>query len=297
MKKIRAAMRFLFQYGPANFIFRVFNRFKTWDLPQTNFSHSRGTSITDSDNHLSYLTFCSTVQVESKEFKKFRSNKSIISVYDHVPLSVGIEYLSEIERIRLGAGSTLDWKLVSRLDSIGNPLKYHFSGIGNISPTFLRYTKTILELEDFFDTNSFRNICEIGVGFGGQAALILERWKPDRYTFYDLPEVLHLVEKYLIEVDARKVSETILRDGRNPKSGQYDFVFSNYAFSELDKVTQDAYLNNVILNSRHGYITWNNLGHHYNDAHSLGELIRLIPNSQIMPEIPLTSKYNSVITW
>jgi putative sugar O-methyltransferase len=210
---------------------------------------------------------------------------------------MGIDYLAEIERIQLRTGSFLNWKSISRFDSVGRPLKYRFKRIGKFSPTFLRYSKTILEFEDFFDAKSFKNVCEIGVGFGGQAGLILDRWAPESYTLYDLPEVLHLVEKYLIKIGKINESKIILANGRNPEFGKFDFVFSNYAFSELDKATQDAYLHNIILNSRHGYITWNNLGHFYNGAYSLGDLIRLIPKSQIVPETPLTSKYNSVIQW
>ena len=60
---------------------------------------------------------------------------------------------------------------------------------------------------------------------------------------------------------------------------------------------QDRYINNVILNSSRGYITWNPLSQRDLGGYQSAELIKLIPNSQIFPEKPLTYNGNVIIVW
>ena len=86
-------------------------------------------------------------------------------------------------------------------------------------------------------------------------------------------------------------------DGRNPVQSMPDLVVSNYAFSELSRGVQDIYLKNVILHSQRGYITWNSTSMYNSDAYSLADLVRLIPNSHIIPEQPNTAVDNAIIIW
>lgn len=297
MKKIQSGVFFLFKHGPRNFIMRIYNRFVTWETESISAVVPEGTSVTDSFSHISYLDLCGSLDAGTREFNNFRRNKSIISVYDHVPLDIGNEYLEEIQVDLETRVENFDWAKVLEIDSIGRPLRYYFRRTGLLSPTMLRYVKTVLDFENQFPTANFEHIAEIGVGFGGQSSLILGRWNLKSYTYYDLPEVHNVVRHFLAKSNLVSTEIIEYRDGRTPLPGVFDFVFSNYAFSELDRETQDKYLDNVILQSKHGYITWNNLGNYYHGAYSLADLVRLIPNSQISPEVPLTSKYNAVITW
>ena len=66
---------------------------------------------------------------------------------------------------------------------------------------------------------------------------------------------------------------------------------------ELNPEIQDLYLNNVILNSKRGYITWNYFSQYHYNGYSLADLVRIIPGSQIIPEKPLTSDTNAIIVW
>jgi hypothetical protein len=139
------------------------------------------------------------------------------------------------------------------------------------------------------------NIVEIGVGFGGQASLISLLDQPLSYTSYDIPPVLELARKFICELDVPGTFKFI--DGRNPKPLRTDLVISNYAFSELNREVQNQYLKNVVLQSPRGYITWNNLSAESLGGYSLAELLRLIPNSQIHPEMPNTAESNAIIIW
>ena len=52
-----------------------------------------------------------------------------------------------------------------------------------------------------------------------------------------------------------------------------------------------------MVESSRGYLTWNSLSADNLGGHSLADLIRLTPNSQIVPERPNTSEGNVVIVW
>ena len=82
-----------------------------------------------------------------------------------------------------------------------------------------------------------------------------------------------------------------------PEYFNSDLLISNDAFSELSREIQDLYLKNVVLNAKRGYITWNSWSSTYLGGYSLAELVRVIPNSQIIPEKPLTGKENAIIVW
>ena len=115
------------------------------------------------------------------------------------------------------------------------------------------------------------------------------------YTLYDLPPVLDLSKKFILE--NKVLGNFNYIDGRYPKITKSDLVISNYAFSELSRSMQDEYISNVILNSPRGYITWNPLSWRDLGGYSSAELIKLIPKSQIFTEKPSTYPGNVIIVW
>lgn len=239
--------------------------------------------------------FCLSAVRHPEVFEKFRRYRQIASICDHVSLEHGRGYLEEINK-------HIDWdqhitNCLHKLDSIGAPRKFHFKPYGEFSPTLLRYLKVNLELTKLVCSLNKINIVEIGVGFGGQAAMINMLNRPASYGLVDLEPVIELARKYLKELQI--VGNFYSMNGLNPSSIDMpiDLVISNYAFSELPRSLQQKYLETVILESRCGYITWNNLSEREQDGFSCGELLRLIPKSQILPEYPLTARGNVIITW
>jgi hypothetical protein len=117
------------------------------------------------------------------------------------------------------------------------------------------------------------------------------------YTFYDLDPALNLSRKFIRTLNLNGKFD--FQDGRDPKPGKYlpDLIISNYAFSELSRSVQNAYLENVILKSSKGYMVWNSLAQVHLNAYSLADLIRIIPSSQIIPESPNTGLGNAIIVW
>jgi hypothetical protein len=106
---------------------------------------------------------------------------------------------------------------------------------------------------------------------------------------------LRLCEIFLSRTDSRIRPRLV--DGRKPVPVEVDLVVSNYAFSELVRPVQDAYLENVILRAKSGYMIWNNLSSKDLDGYSIRQLIRKRPGSKVLKEVPLSSKANRLIVW
>lgn len=77
----------------------------------------------------------------------------------------------------------------------------------------------------------------------------------------------------------------------------YDLLISNYAFTELARDVQEIYLNKIILKSKMGYITYNDINPDFYRSFKKDELLKLIPNSIILDEKPLTHQNNCIILW
>lgn len=253
----------------------------------------KGSSITDSNRYISYLTLCDLASENEKIFSKFRSYEVMIEVLDHVTYKQGKEYLNALDNF--GGWNTQYGELIRKLDFYGRCKKFNFKNLGTFSPTMLRYLKVHLEIKNIFGSFAGLRLTEIGVGFGGQAAILGGLNPPLQYNLCDLPEVLKLTKKFLstnlIDLNCKYI------DGRDPIELTSDIVISNYAFSELNRALQSKYLDRVILKSRMGYITWNPLAERDFNGYSLDELLNLIPNAVMQDENPNTFPGNKLITW
>ena len=292
MLKLLRITNWTTKHGFINLLHQIRN-LKMFDTPVIEEFRTGNSSITDSEYLSSYPSLCGSAAKDDEIFRKFRSAKVMVEALDHVSIEQGKIYLSEI--LKFGSWTKDFTNVIDKIDSIGTPREFRFAPYGTFSPTLLRYLKIHLDLENIFGQLQMLNIVEIGVGFGGQASVIGFLDQPLSYSFYDIPPVLELVKKFLNEIEVPGNFRYL--DGRDPEISKPDLVVSNYAFSELNRGVQESYLNNVILNSSRGYITWNSLSADNLGGYSLAELLRLIPNSQILPERPCTAEQNVIIVW
>lgn len=295
MRSLRRLIYTLFRFGFRNFLLKISNHFRIWKLEIDYSNTTNGTSITDSIQHSDFSALCEKAANDEKIFARFRSCESIIHVLDHVSLEEGQKYFDFIKTYQNDFLEKDVRDFIIQTDKIGRPVRFWISGFGCLSATFMRYLKVAADLETLFGDISEYDICEIGVGFGGQTAITSHILGVTHFSLCDLPAVTSLASRYL-HVAAPEVLVTCI-DGRDPVRVKSDLVISNYAFSELSRSTQDKYLDNVCLLAPKGYITWNHSSWKYLDGYSLAELVRKIPGSQIMPEIPLTNPHNSIIVW
>jgi putative sugar O-methyltransferase len=159
----------------------------------------------------------------------------------------------------------------------------------------LRYVKVAVEIENLFGSLDNKIVTEIGGGYGAQAIIISNVHNLNKYVIFDLPEVSALAYKFCSEIYPENNINFL--DGRFPSEVHSDFLISNYAFSELNKEIQEQYLRLVILKAKHGYITWNDLSYSKLGGFSLPQLLEIIPDSRIIPEVPLTSENNQILIW
>lgn len=249
-----------------------------------------GNSTSTSD-HTEYRQIVTGAAADEEIFNLFRSHPQYFPILEHVPRDQGRSYLEVIHR---RSNLPVDWaERCFTLNNVGSPPKYTYPSIGRFSPTLLRYLKVFSDLELLFGPlRGFRCI-EIGIGFGGQAAILEILGEVEEIQLYDLPPVLDLAKKFLNR--AGTFASTLFLDGTNPPMARpADLLISNYAFSELTRAIQLTYLENAIAGASRGYITWNSLSP---DGLRPEELLSLIPGSKLLEEQPKTAPDNVIVVW
>lgn len=246
-------------------------------------------STSYSDNQI-YPNFCLKASVDLKVFSNFRRSDIYKQILEHVTYELGEAYIREIPDSLL-----VNIESFKKNDEWGNPELFEYPQIGKISSTTLRYVKVLGDLLSFFNSLEGLSICEIGVGYGGQCRIINSIASPNKYTLVDIKPALMLTQRYL---DNYILNSTIKYMTMNELENQkYDLVISNYAFTELPRSIQDVYLKKIILNSKRGYITYNDINPANFNSYKKDELLKIIPNSQIIDEKPLTHPKNCIIVW
>lgn len=273
---------------------RVWNIFLRRVGRKLIFSQDNRTSDSDST---SYSSFIQAVNENPILFKKFRTDYSYRQILEHVAYQQGDQYLEKLsEKHQLN----LTTSPINNLHWIGSPRTYSYKKLGFISPTIIRYGYVSQEIERIFGPSIGSEIVEIGVGFGGQYAVLEESFSFSTYTMFDLPEVMLLVRKVLRLAEA-KIEKVKDGDIKTPNVRACDLVISNYAFSELPRKIQKQYVEGVMKNSKRGYLIMNsgrtNLTGRSDGKYSLNELKGMLPPFEVFEEVPLTGSDNYVIVW
>ena len=282
--------------------------YKTIDLPfrLINFCARRmKNSSLFSDNTVQsdsqaafYENAVSKVISKKSQLKRFRRVYNYREILEHLDYKDGKEYVTEITTLKQYTLNEINGFKLN--DTFGNPRKFNYQNLGFISPTTLRYIQVATDIHSKFEMSKVKNIVEIGSGYGGQIAIlnILDHHKKNNYFVFDLPQVQILVEKYLNKISQNKVTCLNIQ---NFKDRDFDLVISNYAFSELPFILQEAYLNKVLVNSKNGYLIMNtgvdNITGRSRGKMSLEYIKSKIPNVEIYPERPLTGPDNYLIVW
>jgi putative sugar O-methyltransferase len=259
------------------------------------FSNNQSTSDSDSTYYSNVVSLASTSE---KVFRKFRRNFYYRQILEHVDYRLGLNYLQRLSDFNIL--NLTKHPGISLLSVIGSPRRFYFKGVGLISPTLIRYQYVNQELNRYFGSMDGFRIAEIGIGFGGQYAVINQNSNIGTYTMYDLPQVMQLTQKLLTKagVDCSKIIEGSIT---NPLTESCDLAISNYAFSELPRAIQKQYIDGVLKNSHRGYLIMNSgrtdISGRSSGKYTLEELKFLLPAFEVVEESPLTGPDNYVILW
>jgi len=268
---------------------RIVNRRRLWDLPlQSSKRSGKPQSLSELDD---YLTLCELAATHDEYFKKFRSCRSYRAILENVDGLAG-------EKLRMAIhsyGRSIEEFRHLWHSNIGNPYTFRVRGVGKISPTELRYSKILCELEALFGSLDDFKVTEIGVGFGGQGGQILNSFKVSEYEFVDLVEPLQLVKRYLREIEApgvvRMTSPDQLLDDKR------DLVISNYAYSELTRELQEQYFEKVINQSARGFVIYNHITPDEFHTMTAKEFAARIQGAEVIPENPISHRGNVLVVW
>ena len=275
--------------GPSSLIDDLLNGVRAWSLKEkkTGKDLANG-SISGMDG--SYLKIVELAVARTKYFSKFKSNRGYREILEHVNREQGAEYLRIIRKYGSAEKELIDFCK----QDISKPFRYSYGEMGRVSPTNLRYAKVTLDLEQLFGSLNNFQLAEIGIGYGGQCIAISRQHKFADYTFFDLPQVIELAQKYLERFNGYDV-RTI--KGEIDVKKNFDLVLSNYAFSELTRELQEKYLSNVILNSKRGYVIYNDIAKKDFDTMPAAEFLDRIPGAVLLNEFPLTHSKNNLVVW
>jgi putative sugar O-methyltransferase len=275
--------------------FRLRNKIRRLVLSKTTFNETQGKSdsqVTFYEQQLSRLL------KSKKRLSNFRRKYDYREILEHVTYTQGKSYLEQIQEYSPQNYIELIEKNRAN-DLFGNPYEYQYPGVGRVSPTTLRYISTAIDIFETIRLNKKSVVAEIGVGYGGQAAILERMYGIRNYTAFDLPLVIQLSNVYLNSVNSKlKFTSSGLSSDKNTT---WDVVISNYAFSELHRDLQLSYIEHVIAKSKSGYMIMNsgrsNITGRSEGKLTLDEMRKYIPNLQVKEEIPLTGPDNYIIYW
>ena len=275
--------------------FRLRNKMRRLILSKTTFNETQGKSdsqVTFYEQQLSRLL------KSKKRLSDFRRKYDYREILEHVTYTQGKSYLEQIQEYSPQNYIELIEKNKAN-DLFGNPYEYQYPGVGRVSPTTLRYISTAIDIFETIRLNKESVVAEIGVGYGGQAAILERMYGIRNYSAFDLPSVIQLSNVYLNSVNSKlKFTSSGLSSDKNTT---WDVVISNYAFSELHRDLQLSYIERVIAKSKSGYMIMNsgrsNITGRSEGKLSLNEIRNYIPNLQLKEEFPLTGPDNYIIYW
>ncbi|MCW1923549.1 hypothetical protein OKA05_13375 [Luteolibacter arcticus] len=182
----------------------------------------------------------------------FRRERAVREVVETLGPSDGRYHA---RRIRALAPELLADSRLRAVDEWGNPIRWPGLLLGTgvpFSPTTLRYLSHALWLRDHRRVKPGGTVVEIGVGFGGLAAM--NAIVSNAHTvLVDLPPVARAALRMLNETSLGEFATSA------DETGPLDSfcVVSNYAFTELTSDLQDHYIDRYLRASSTGMIVSN----------------------------------------
>ncbi len=210
-----------------------------------------GVSTSVSDG-MPWAGVCSAYANGNLGSHNFRRTAAVRDIVETVGAVEGRFYAA---RIREWGSEWLADPAVEKIDSWGNPIRWPARLLGSpraFSPTTLRYLATALWLKKNGYFSHGAGIVEIGVGFGGLAAmnaLVSGAFT----TLVDLPQVERCALRMLEETGLAGHAQSSTGTPPQPAA----LVISNYAFTELCASIQDEYLTRYLKQADHGVIVSN----------------------------------------
>lgn len=209
-----------------------------------------------------YIHACKLAASEEDAFKKFRQDpnyKIILEGWNEG----GNAWLGEI-LASYGDEALMDrLSLFKRNDIYGGPTILKYPIVGDMCPFTLKYILDAFRIIENLGDYEFKKIVEVGVGFGSMCLIMDSIYQFDEYTLIDLPEVIELTKKYLVNFPEiySKLNFISCDDIEAMDRFEYfDLFISDAALAECNMNTQHLYVDKFLNKSKFGYINYNTIG-------------------------------------
>jgi len=206
-----------------------------------------------------YNNFCQECISDENKFSNFKNNPLYTGILEHASYEVGKVYIEYIEKMVDYTNEIKpflnEWK---ENDIYGNTTKFFYDKYDYISPTTVSYIYNYFKMKQRIpDIDTFKNIVEIGGGYGGQCKIISNKVKFDSYTIFDIKGPSMLQSKYLDLLNVKNTECLYPSIFDNFGNKDIDLIISTFAWSELSKEVQLFYFDNYIKKAKHGYFRCN----------------------------------------
>jgi hypothetical protein len=222
---------------------------KTTDNLATTGTAARDGSVSGT---MAWPDACALLANGMSDSRGFRRERAVREVVETLAPSDGRHHA---KRIRAAAPDLFMDRRVRAVDAWGEPVRWSGLLLGTpaaFSPTTLRYLSHALWLRDHGLVNRRGTVVEIGVGFGGLAAM--NAIVSEAHTVLaDLPPVTQAALRML---DETKLGRFAASSDETEPAGDF-CVVSNYAFTELTSNLQDHYIDRYLRASASGMIVSN----------------------------------------
>jgi len=191
-------------------------------------------------------------EISSRHFRRLRA---VMDVVETLGPCDGRHHSRRIRKC--GMAHWLEDQRIKSVSEWGTPLTWPSFLLEipqALAPTSLRYLSHALWLRERGFLKQHARVIEVGVGYGGLAAMnaIISQ---TRTTLVDLPEVELAAMKMLAENGLANNASSSSATGDD--GSKFDCFVSNYAFTELSSNLQGDLIDNYIVRSRHGMIVSN----------------------------------------
>lgn len=235
-----------------------------------------------------YLSACKEASENEEKFNQFKTDDRYTAILEHVSKKIADSYFKSVLE---NNAELINNKSFYDNDNFGSPILNLFNS-GRVharcSNSTMQYIGVLSNLIKEFGSLDNMSMVEIGGGYGGQCVIIQGVFDIKSYTIIDLLEPTLLQKKYLSKFKENK-SETATVEGLPIK--EYDLVISNYALTEILEPLQTEYVKNILLNSKHGYITCNG------NINAVDLIKEKFSTFKISNDIEGEKESNYIITW
>jgi hypothetical protein len=207
-----------------------------------------------------YLDKCTWFAENDDAFANFRQDPDYKRVLEAGEYIVGRMHLDRM-KIKYDLNFLLDHIDGFRENDLyGNATILNFPEVEHINPCTIMYVSQLLDIKTMLGDYVPKKIVEIGGGFGGMCKVIDAVYDFDEYVLIDLAPAIALCKKYLSnfpDLYSRVTFITCEEFEKIDSIQDVDLFIAVASMSECNEVTQTAYIDKILLNSKHAYIIYN----------------------------------------